>query len=217
MERGAARYWPLFGLRVRTERVELRIPTDDDLAELLEVALSGVHPPSEMPFLVPWTRTESPHFERGFLQYHWGTRATWTPEAWQADFVVVTDGAIVGSQGLTGSDFAVTRAVSSGSWLGLRYQGRGVGTEMRAAMLHLAFAGLGAVEVRSSAFLDNLASAAVSRRLGYDLDGTEVHAVEGRRRVAQRFLLTRERWEAGDRIAAETEGLEACLPLFGAA
>jgi len=59
--------WPLFALRVRTERLELWLPTDDDLLDLVDLARSGIHPPGEMPFGVPWSTLESPGFERGFL------------------------------------------------------------------------------------------------------------------------------------------------------
>ena len=36
------------------------------------------------------------------------------------------------------------RTVGTGSWLGRPYQGRGIGKEMRGAVLALAFDGLGA-------------------------------------------------------------------------
>ena len=36
---------PLFGLRLRTPRLELRFPTHDELVELRELARTGVHPP----------------------------------------------------------------------------------------------------------------------------------------------------------------------------
>ncbi len=57
--------------------------------------------------------------------------------------------------------------MASGSWLTASAQGRGIGVEMRAAVLHLAFAGLGALEALTSAWEDNVASQRVSLRLGY--------------------------------------------------
>ncbi len=45
----------LCDLRLRTERLELRLPTDDELVELFRVAERGIHPPDEMPFAVAWT------------------------------------------------------------------------------------------------------------------------------------------------------------------
>jgi hypothetical protein len=46
--------WPLFDLRLRTPLLELRLPTDDDLLALLEVARAGIHDPTTTPFQVPW-------------------------------------------------------------------------------------------------------------------------------------------------------------------
>ena len=46
--------WPLFDLRLRTPRLELRVPADDDLLELAAIARAGLHDPDVHPFLVPW-------------------------------------------------------------------------------------------------------------------------------------------------------------------
>jgi hypothetical protein len=59
--------WPLFELRIRSEHLLLRLPTDDDLIALLQLAKAGIHPPDEMPFGVAWSLLPSREFERGFL------------------------------------------------------------------------------------------------------------------------------------------------------
>lgn len=41
--------WPLFGLRIRSERLVLRLPTDVDLPALMAVAKEGIHPANDMP------------------------------------------------------------------------------------------------------------------------------------------------------------------------
>jgi hypothetical protein len=66
--------WPLFGLRINTDRFELRVPTDNDLGELIDVAKHGVHDPDSQPFAVPWTDLPSPQFEQKALQFHWSCR-----------------------------------------------------------------------------------------------------------------------------------------------
>ncbi|MBW3601102.1 MAG: GNAT family N-acetyltransferase [Actinobacteria bacterium] len=210
------RLWPLFGLRVRTARLELRLPADDDLAALAELAAAGVHPPETMPFLSAWTDKPSPELERGMLRHHWRSRAHWTPGEWTLDLAVLADSGHVGMQGITATEFAVTRSVGTGSWLGRSHQGHGIGTEMRAAVLHLAFAGLGALEARSGAFTDNPASLAVSRRLGYHPEGHNVRVRRGQRAIERRLVLTRDDWEASERPAVTVDGLEPCLELFGA-
>jgi hypothetical protein len=48
------------------------------------------------------------------------------------------DGAPIGIQSLSATGFAVDRTVETGSWLGAASQGRGLGAEMRAAVLELA-------------------------------------------------------------------------------
>ena len=210
-------HWPLLGLRVRTPRLELRLPDAEELAALGDLAARGVHDPARMPFTQPWTDLPPAERARSVVQYYWRCLGGWTPEDWSLQLGVFRDGAIVGLQELAARDFAVLREVRSGSWIGLEHQGQGIGTEMRAAVLHLAFAGLGADQARSGAFTDNAASLAVSRRLGYRPDGTERNVVRGVPVTGRRLLLTREHWAAGPRTAAVTEGLAPCLPLLGAA
>jgi RimJ/RimL family protein N-acetyltransferase len=116
---------------------------------------------------------------------------------------------------VTGRDFAVLREVSTGSWLGRRYQGQGLGTEMRAAVLHLAFAGLSAEYATSNAFTDNPASLGVSRKLGYLPDGIQRQVIRGRPAVLQLLRLDRAGWQACQRVPVEITGLAPCLPSFG--
>ena len=208
--------WPLFDLRLRTERLELRLPTEAEVVELLSVAKAGIHPPELMPFAVAWTDIPSPAFERQFMQYHWRTRATWSPEAWTLDLAVFLDGRPIGTQGLLATEFPVLRTVHTGSWLGLVHQGRGIGREMRQAVLALAFDHLGARYAESGAFTDNPASAAVSRAIGYEENGRSLKAPRGEARELVRYRLSAERWRARARPPVEVAGLEACRELFGA-
>ena len=207
--------WPLFRLRIRSERLVLRLPTDDDLPGMLALARAGIHPPDEMPFGLAWTDVKGAAFDRSFLQHHWGWRGRWRPEEWWLNLMVEWQGKPIGAQTISGEDFAVHRTVDSGSWLGLAYQGRGFGKEMRAAILSFAFDGVGARVATSSAFLDNAASNAVSRSLGYAEDGHGSLAPRGVARETQRFRMTVEMWRSRPRPAVEIEGLDACREMFG--
>ena len=209
-------YWPLFDLRVRTPLVELRVPDDDDLLELARLAALGVHPAGVMPFGFPWTDLPSPALERGLMQWHWRTRAEWSPTSWRLPLMVLERGRVVGMQDVGASDFGILRTVGTGSWLGMAHQGRGLGKEMRSAALHFAFAGLGAVVAQSAAFADNAASLGVSRALGYVLDGEELVVRRGAAARHVRLRLDRAEWERRRRDDIELEGVEPCLPLLGA-
>ncbi|MER7206882.1 GNAT family protein [Streptosporangium sp. NPDC000239] len=209
------RNWPLTGLRVTTPRLELRLPSLDDLDRLADRAIEGVHDQGTMPFIVPWSDAEPQERARRTIQYHFSLWGAWTPAEWTCAFAVVFEGEVVGTQAIAATDFAVTREVTSGSWLGRRFHGRGIGTEMRAAVLHLAFEGLGARYATSGAFADNHASLAVSRKFGYADDGVQIHNRQGEPVTTLRLRLAREDWAGG--LGVGVHGLEPCLPLFGAA
>lgn len=208
-------FWPLYGLRITTPRLELRLPDDELLAELSAVAADGVHDEASMPFTVPWTDGTSQDRGRATFQHVLSTIATWRPEKWTLSLAVRHEGKTVGRQDFMTDDFAVTREGETGSWLGRAHQGQGIGTEMRAAALHLAFEGLGARHVTSAAMTDNPRSLRVSEKLGYRPDGLEVHSVRGEARTVRRLRLTRADWEAKRTVRVEVTGLEECRELFG--
>jgi RimJ/RimL family protein N-acetyltransferase len=112
--------------------------------------------------------------------------------------------------------FTRLRTVETGSWLGRQYQGQGLGKEIRAAILHLAFEGLGAVEAMSGAFHDNHASLATSKSLGYAENGDRLMLRRNRPDRIIDLKLDRATWESRRRDDIEIEGLEACLEMFGA-
>jgi RimJ/RimL family protein N-acetyltransferase len=208
--------WPLFGLRLRSERLELRLPTDDEILALIDVAKAGIHPPDEMPFGIAFTDPPSPEFERGFIRHHWTMRATWSPEAWNLNLGIFLDGQPIGSQSMHARQFATYRTVDTGSWLGAAFQGRGYGKEMRAAVLGFAFDGLGARYAESGAFTDNDASNAVSRGLGYEENGRAELAPRGEPRPTIRWRMSAEDWRSRPRPPLTIEGLDPTRDLFGA-
>jgi RimJ/RimL family protein N-acetyltransferase len=209
-------HWPLAGLVVRTPCLELRYPSDELVVESVELARLGVHGPGPCPFGVAWEELPSPDMERSALQHHWGLRASLRPDDWALGLVTVVDGEVVGSQSIQAKDFARRKVVDTGSWLGRAHQGRGIGTEMRAAVLHLAFAALGAERAESGAWEDNASSLTVSRRLGYVENGDEVRMRHGggRERMV-RLVLERAAWERHRRDDIEVLGLEPCLVALG--
>jgi len=201
---------PLFGLRLRTPRLELRLPTREELEALREVARQGIHPPEFMPFAVAWTDDAE---LAEFLDYHEMRRREWSRDAWHLELGVWLEDEPVGVQAIESTSFAKTRTVGTGSWLGQRFQRRGVGTEMRTAVLELAFRGLGAELARSGAIDGNVASLRVSEKLGYRIIGRGTVQPRGVDTPHTDVELRREDWQPP--LAVEIKGLATCLPLFG--
>ena len=171
--------WPAFGLVVRSGDLTLTTVTDDDLPGLVDLVLAGVHEPDAMPFGVPWTRRPPEQVAPEYARHYWNRRAAFARDDFHLDLAVREHGGLVGVQGFFATDYPVTRTAETGSWLALRHQGRGTGTRMRQAVCALLVDHLGAAEVTSGAFLDNPASLAVSRKVGYRHTDTKRVAREG--------------------------------------
>jgi RimJ/RimL family protein N-acetyltransferase len=207
---------PLYGLRLRTDRLELRWPDAAELVELARLAQTGVHEPDETPFVVPWTdHVGEPGFVDEFIGYHEGLRRSWSVADWSLELGVWAADELIGVQGMMAHGFLATGEVKTGSWLARRFHGRGFGTEMRAAILELGFHGLGAETAFSSALAGAGASMRVSQKLGYVEDQESWVEVRGERRLDRRMRLARDHWIDRERISVRISGLEQCISLFG--
>jgi RimJ/RimL family protein N-acetyltransferase len=197
---------PLLGLRITAGPVELRGITDDLIGPLGELAAGGIHAPDAMPFFTPWSLSED--LPLTIAKYEWKLRAEFSPEEWTAGFAVFWDGELVGSQGISTKDYLITRTGETGSWLGQRFQGRGIGTAMRQVICAFAFDHLDADYVTSGAFTDNPASLAVSKKVGYTNHGWRRVARQGSQATIQGLVL-----DPGSLIRYEhalaVEGLDA--------
>lgn len=209
---------PFTRLRVLTPRLSLE-PIDDAMARrLADLASRGVHKPDTMPFAFPWTDAPAHELEANTVEFHRGNRADLQPHRWAVNFAVVADGALVGSTGLGAEAFPASRRFETGSWLGLEFQGRGLGKEMRLATLHLGFLGLDALVATTHAFHDNAASLGVTESLGYRQVGEEQRQRRGRLDTSLAFEITADDFRARlRRDDIRLEGVQECLPLLGLA
>jgi RimJ/RimL family protein N-acetyltransferase len=205
---------PLTYLRLRTPRLELRLATVAELRALARLAQEGVHDPAEMPFEVAWTdNAGSPTFVDEFVEFHRTRLSASTPENWHLELIAFSGGKPIGTQGIGAVRFAEEREVSTGSWLGGQWQGQGLGTEQRAAVLTLAFDGLGARAAVSAAWERNDASLGVSRKLGYVDTGTKLS--RPRTEVLVHRVLRLERADFQAPVPVEIDGLAALRSYLG--
>jgi RimJ/RimL family protein N-acetyltransferase len=150
------------------------------------------------------------------FQHYWNSYGSWRPERWRLGFCVRAAGELVGVQELEAEDFPVLRTVDSASHLVVVARGRGIGRQMRRAVLALAFGPMEAQAAISSAWHDNHASLAVSRALGYRPNGESSHRREDRVDTMLHLRLHRSDWLAGGGGAGVViEGFQPCLPYFG--
>jgi RimJ/RimL family protein N-acetyltransferase len=209
--------WPPFSLVIETDRLELRLPREDELAVLARAA-RVIASPGEPRLHLEWMYEPSPGMERKFVQRHWRALAHWRPESWHLPLAVYVGGEPAGIQDMWANDFAHVRSVGTGSWISRPQQGRGYGTEARAAVLELAFGCLGAEEACTEYLDGNAASEKVSRKLGYRDNGQHlVYRADTGRTTEYRLRLDRATWaqtRSGGHCAIK--GVEACLPMFGA-
>lgn len=161
---------PQAALRVDVEGARLQVPTDSQLESLARRAAQpeAILPRGDEHFVV-WLKGRTPEeVQRGRVDRVRSNRDLTRRPGWTLDLAVVVDGEPVGLQSLSGFDqWPARRIVGTTSWLLREFQGRGLGTRCRAAILELAFAHLGAESAKSWVLRDNHASVAVSTRLGY--------------------------------------------------
>ncbi|GAA4690579.1 Protein N-acetyltransferase, RimJ/RimL family [Promicromonospora umidemergens] len=205
--------FPTFGLRVACGDLELRLPDDAELLRLADVVVAGIHPPERRPFLFPWNVGEPDEVRRNFLQFHWSARGKVGSDAWSLELAVFRDGEPVGAQSVGAKGFPVTRSAGTGSWLGLRHHGQGIGKRMRLMALHLLFDGFDAADATTEAFDDNPESNGVTRSLGYAPNGVFPQDRQGEVATENRYRMTRRAWAARPDVHRLDVTLEGVAPV----
>lgn len=159
--------WPPYGLVLEAGDLRMTALREADVPEVVDVVAQGIHDPSWTPFLFPWTDAPADELPANYMRFFASTVARTADGHVSLELVVRRGGEVVGMQALNGRDVASTRRLESGSWLGRRFQGEGLGTRMRQMVCAFAFDHLGLDVVTSSAWEDNVASRRVSAKVGY--------------------------------------------------
>jgi RimJ/RimL family protein N-acetyltransferase len=204
--------WPLHGIRLRTADLDLRVMTEADLPGLCALLPDDL---SMNPHATTYAGLDGRANRRAIIaQAYWRALGVWSPDDWALPFVVRSGGEVVGAQWLEGPDWRADRTVDSSSWLVAPARGRGLGKQMRAAVLALAFGPLQADAAVSSAVVDNASSLGVSRALGYR--DTHRSVLEHSGETLQHVRLERATWErSGQARQVVIAGVSPALPLFG--
>ena len=213
--------WPLFALRIRSERLVLRLPTDDELLGAhATLAQAGIHPPDEMPFGVAWSTIAEPGVRARLPRAPLGRPGgAGQPDDWEPPPAgrarrrrrsgrrALHARAVRGPA--DGRHRVLARTAVPGP--GLRQ-----GDARRGARRSPSTASAPSV-AQTEAFLDNAASnggLALARLRGErDRRSSRPRACRAR---SQRFRMTAEMWRSRPRPPVTIEGLDACRDMFGA-
>ncbi|MDO5644798.1 MAG: GNAT family N-acetyltransferase [Dermabacter sp.] len=195
-----------FALKITLGDLELRLIRDADFPAYAALLREDIFAPEFAEAMFPWLDAEPEDRIRGALQYQWGKRASLDPSSWELPLGVFYRGALIGSQSIVATSFELSRTVETGSWLTRAYQGRGLGTLARQAVVDFSFTHLKADRAESSALVTNTPSLRVSRRLGYVDNGTQMVVEGGKACLHQRVLVTPQTFVRPD-TPVQVEGL----------
>ena len=181
-------FWPLFDLVVRTPRLEMRLPREDEFDDLNVLIDAGIHDPTTMPFASPFTDVPPLRRARESAQFWWRQRADWIPDKWAYSAAVYVEGRVVGVQGMMADHFGALRSVETGSgWTG-RSRAKGWARRCETGRPPPGLQGARSQVAHCGTFHDNAASRATSRSVGY-VDNGETLPL--RRGTADRILKAR--------------------------
>jgi RimJ/RimL family protein N-acetyltransferase len=209
-------HWPMFDLRLTTPDLELRHLTEADLGAVVAILPDDAE---QDPASYRFEGLDAAgNLAAVVHQDYWRARGRWRADSWELAFGAFRGGELVGYQGLEGDDFATLRTVDSSSFLAVAARGRGLGKQMRAAVLALAFGSLGALVAVSSSWTDNAAALGVSHALGYVDNGVVPHRRGDAAGEMAHLRLSREAWLAsGWPAQVRVSGVEPCLVYLGLA
>jgi RimJ/RimL family protein N-acetyltransferase len=176
------------------EQVRLRTIDTVTGEALTELAVRGIYDPSWQPFGVPWTDDAPDEMRRALPTFYASTSHSAVPERWELPMAVEHEGDLIGFAKIQASDISASGRFSTGSWLGLAFQGRGLGTQVRRACLAAGFKGLGAQSAHTQANANNAASLGVTRKLEYLASGHFELEIRGEPMTKLEFTMQREHW-----------------------
>ncbi|MGO1974626.1 MAG: GNAT family N-acetyltransferase [Propionibacteriaceae bacterium] len=204
--------YPPLQVSVSTPRLELCGATDELLTALVPAVRNGEADADPLPYDDPMSLYEEDPDLRvhRWLEGVWRGRGAVRAGNWRLPMVVLVDGRPVGMQDLIADNFNLFGTVVTFSWLASSARRRGLGREMRAAVLQLAFDGFRAKEAASDAFEDNRGSNSVSETMGYTRNGTDWETRRGEPALLQRWRITRAEWEPRRRADIRLDGVEEC-------
>lgn len=206
--------YPQYRLIIKTPRLELKIPTELEILDLAKVAEEGIQIPDE-----PHFQDESLYnkpaeiIKLNLVESIIHNIQDWDKDNWQLPLGVFYENKPIGMQTIYAKQFPIARGFGCGYWIGLKYQGKGFGTEILKAILAFGFDGLNAREAYLGAWADNSASIHIMEKIGFIPNGEYWLERDGKATKDKRMRLPKEHWNKQNDVVFE--GLDSCTELFG--
>lgn len=106
----------------------------------------------------------------------------------EANFVIATEAELIGTVGLSLGDDVYRRSAEVGYWVAEPFWGRGIATRVLRAITEWGLAHFDLLRIYAYVFADNVASARVLEKAGYELEGTMRRAVVKDGRVMDQMV-----------------------------
>ncbi len=185
----------LYEITIKTPKLELRLPNSSDAEELAQVLTNGIQKENEPHFMEENLYGKSVEDNTKWLREFIGKSIKeWNKEDWHIPFAVFYKGKVIGLVTMFSHNFPITQGYGISYWIGLQYQGHGLGTEAFQALLFFGFVGLGAQEAYAGAYSDNIPSLHLMEKLGFVFNGEYWMARQGKAIKDRRMRLPKENW-----------------------
>lgn len=204
----------LFNISIKTSRLNLRVPKDKEFEQLGQVVSDGIQKPDEPHFQSEGLYNKTPEEgTKGLKEFVEGHINNWSKEDWQLPFAIFYEDRPIGLITMYSKQFPITRGFGASYWIGLPYQGKGLGTEALNAILTLGFDGLSAREAYCGTWSDNIASLRMMEKLGFVFNGEYWMNRNGEAVKDRRMRLPKESWIKSENISIN--GLDERFEIFG--
>lgn len=168
-------------MRIDCGEVQVRSYRPDDLEALVRYANNprvAANLRDRFPF--PYTREDGEEWLAAAAQQD--------PEA---NFVIATARELIGTIGLSLGDDVYRHSAEVGYWIAEPFWGQGITTRVVRAFTEWGFAEFGLLRIYAHVFSENVASARVLEKAGYEREGTMRQAVVKNGRVMDQWIYAR--------------------------
>src|SRR5579863_7202395 len=137
----------LYNVKIITPRLVMRVPNEKGIKELAEVLTNGIQKEGQPHFMEDNLYGKSLDENiKGLQEFVEKSIQEWNKDDWHIPFAIFSEEKPIGLVTMFSHNFPITQGFGVSYWIGLSYQGKGLGTEAFQGILSFGFNGLNARE-----------------------------------------------------------------------